>query len=152
MTSVPLFVPRASCHHILLLDGMLKRLTRPCDSRSMITDDCLISRDLDIHCAPGYTYRYARTLLYWRHHGSRSRRTGRTGVRRVGPCESAAYHRDADPSRQSVNEISRQAGLPQPLVSHHLRILRERGLARADRRGEPPPIDWLTRWSGRSFK
>ena len=36
---------------------------------------------------------------------------------------------------QSVNEITRQAGLPQPLVSHHLRVLRERGLARADRRG-----------------
>jgi ArsR family transcriptional regulator, arsenate/arsenite/antimonite-responsive transcriptional repressor len=36
---------------------------------------------------------------------------------------------------QSVNEIARQAGLPQPLVSHHLRVLRERGLARADRRG-----------------
>ncbi len=39
------------------------------------------------------------------------------------------------PHCQSVNEIARQAGLPQPLVSHHLRILRERGLARADRRG-----------------
>lgn len=39
------------------------------------------------------------------------------------------------PHCQSVNEIARQAGLPQPLVSHHLRVLRERGLARADRRG-----------------
>jgi ArsR family transcriptional regulator len=39
------------------------------------------------------------------------------------------------PHCQSVNEIARQASLPQPLVSHHLRILRERGLARADRRG-----------------
>jgi ArsR family transcriptional regulator len=39
------------------------------------------------------------------------------------------------PHCQSVNEIARQAELPQPLVSHHLRILRERGLARADRRG-----------------
>ncbi len=39
------------------------------------------------------------------------------------------------PHCQSVNEIARQVELPQPLVSHHLRILRERGLARADRRG-----------------
>ncbi len=39
------------------------------------------------------------------------------------------------PHCQSVNEIARQAGLPQPLVSHHLRVLRERGLVRADRRG-----------------
>ena len=39
------------------------------------------------------------------------------------------------PHCQSVNEIARQVGLPQPLVSHHLRVLRERGLARADRRG-----------------
>ncbi|GAC1452298.1 MAG: hypothetical protein PVSMB4_12600 [Ktedonobacterales bacterium] len=36
---------------------------------------------------------------------------------------------------RSVTAITRQTALPQPLVSHHLRVLRERGLARADRRG-----------------
>lgn len=36
---------------------------------------------------------------------------------------------------QSVTAIARRTALPQPLVSHHLRVLRERGLARADRRG-----------------
>jgi ArsR family transcriptional regulator len=36
---------------------------------------------------------------------------------------------------KSVSELAERAGLPQPLVSHHLRILRDRGLARAQRRG-----------------
>lgn len=36
---------------------------------------------------------------------------------------------------QSVSAIVKAVGLPQPLVSHHLRVLREQGLARAQRRG-----------------
>jgi DNA-binding transcriptional ArsR family regulator len=36
---------------------------------------------------------------------------------------------------KSVSELAQRAGLPQPLVSHHLRILRESGLARGERRG-----------------
>src|SRR5262245_28045216 len=36
---------------------------------------------------------------------------------------------------QSVTAIARCIALPQPLVSHHLRVLRERGLARVERRG-----------------
>jgi ArsR family transcriptional regulator len=36
---------------------------------------------------------------------------------------------------RSVSDIVVQVGLPQPLVSHHLRILRDRGFARAERRG-----------------
>ena len=34
-----------------------------------------------------------------------------------------------------VTEVVRLTGLPQPLVSHHLRILRDAGLARGERRG-----------------
>jgi len=36
---------------------------------------------------------------------------------------------------QSVSDLVQASGLPQPLVSHHLRILREAGLARSARRG-----------------
>ena len=36
---------------------------------------------------------------------------------------------------KSVSDLSERSGLPQPLVSHHLRILRDRGLARSQRRG-----------------
>jgi DNA-binding transcriptional ArsR family regulator len=36
---------------------------------------------------------------------------------------------------KSVSELAERAGLPQPLVSHHLRILRDRGLVRGQRRG-----------------
>lgn len=36
---------------------------------------------------------------------------------------------------RSVSEIVTEVSLPQPLVSHHLRILRDRGFARAERRG-----------------
>jgi DNA-binding transcriptional ArsR family regulator len=36
---------------------------------------------------------------------------------------------------RSVSELAERAGLPQPLVSHHLRILRDRGLAKSQRRG-----------------
>jgi DNA-binding transcriptional ArsR family regulator len=36
---------------------------------------------------------------------------------------------------KSVSELAERAGLPQPLVSHHLRILKDRGLARGQRRG-----------------
>jgi ArsR family transcriptional regulator len=36
---------------------------------------------------------------------------------------------------QSVSDLVQASGLPQPMVSHHLRILREAGLARAARRG-----------------
>ncbi len=36
---------------------------------------------------------------------------------------------------QSVSDLVQVSGLPQPLVSHHLRILREAGLARSARRG-----------------
>lgn len=34
-----------------------------------------------------------------------------------------------------VSEVVEATGLPQPLVSHHLRILRDAGVARAERRG-----------------
>jgi DNA-binding transcriptional ArsR family regulator len=34
-----------------------------------------------------------------------------------------------------VSEIARATGFPQPLVSHHLRILRDADVARPDRRG-----------------
>ena len=36
---------------------------------------------------------------------------------------------------ESVSAIIELTGLSQPLVSHHLRVLREHGLARAERRG-----------------
>jgi DNA-binding transcriptional ArsR family regulator len=36
---------------------------------------------------------------------------------------------------RSVSEIVDEVGLSQPLVSHHLRILRDAGIARQDRRG-----------------
>lgn len=36
---------------------------------------------------------------------------------------------------RSVSQLAQEAALPQPLVSHHLRILRDGGLARAERRG-----------------
>ena len=36
---------------------------------------------------------------------------------------------------KSVTELAERAALPQPLISHHLRILRDRGLARSQRRG-----------------
>ncbi len=36
---------------------------------------------------------------------------------------------------ESVSAIVERTGLSQPLVSHHLRILRERGLAHTERRG-----------------
>ena len=34
-----------------------------------------------------------------------------------------------------VSHLADATGLPQPLVSHHLRILRDEGIARPDRRG-----------------
>ncbi len=36
---------------------------------------------------------------------------------------------------ESVSAIVERTGMSQPLVSHHLRILREQGLARTERRG-----------------
>ena len=36
---------------------------------------------------------------------------------------------------QPVHAIVATLDLPQPLVSHHLRLLKEQGLARAERRG-----------------
>ena len=36
---------------------------------------------------------------------------------------------------QFVSDIVRLTGLPQPLVSHHLRVLREQGLAQFERHG-----------------
>ena len=36
---------------------------------------------------------------------------------------------------KSVSQLVEESGLSQPLVSHHLRILREAGLAKAGRRG-----------------
>ena len=36
---------------------------------------------------------------------------------------------------ESVSAIVEMTELSQPLVSHHLRVLREHGLARAERRG-----------------
>lgn len=34
-----------------------------------------------------------------------------------------------------VSDVVDTTGIPQPLVSHHLRILRDAGIARPDRRG-----------------
>lgn len=34
-----------------------------------------------------------------------------------------------------VSSVAEATGLPQPLVSHHLRILRDAGIAKPDRRG-----------------
>lgn len=34
-----------------------------------------------------------------------------------------------------VSEVAAATGLPQPSVSHHLRILRDAGIARPDRKG-----------------
>jgi DNA-binding transcriptional ArsR family regulator len=36
---------------------------------------------------------------------------------------------------RSVTDLSRELSISQPLASHHLKILRDRGLATADRRG-----------------
>ena len=36
---------------------------------------------------------------------------------------------------QSVSDIVQATGLPQPLVSHHLRVLRQEGFAGFERRG-----------------
>jgi DNA-binding transcriptional ArsR family regulator len=36
---------------------------------------------------------------------------------------------------RSVSDIVAEVGLSQPLVSHHLRILRDAGIARQERRG-----------------
>ena len=36
---------------------------------------------------------------------------------------------------KSVSQLVDESGLSQPLVSHHLRILREAGLAKSGRRG-----------------
>jgi DNA-binding transcriptional ArsR family regulator len=65
----------------------------------------------------------------------------------AGPVHMARIFKTlADPTRlrllgamtldcKSVSQIVEESGLSQPLVSHHLRILREAGLAKADRRG-----------------
>ncbi len=37
--------------------------------------------------------------------------------------------------RLCVNELAAEVGLPQPAVSRHLRVLRERGLVRTERQG-----------------
>ena len=36
---------------------------------------------------------------------------------------------------QHVSDIVRETGLPQPLVSHHLRVLKDHGLAMSERQG-----------------
>ena len=36
---------------------------------------------------------------------------------------------------QHVSDVVRATGLPQPLVSHHLRVLKDRGLAKSERQG-----------------
>ena len=36
---------------------------------------------------------------------------------------------------QHVSEIVATTGLPQPLVSHHLRVLKQHGLAKSERQG-----------------
>ena len=62
-----------------------------------------------------------------------------------GPM-AAIFKTLADPTRlqllealslecKSVSRLVAESGLPQPMVSHHLRILRDAGLARAERRG-----------------
>jgi DNA-binding transcriptional ArsR family regulator len=59
---------------------------------------------------------------------------------------AAAFRAFADPGRlrllramtmecKSVSQLAQEASLPQPLASHHLRILRDAGLARHQRRG-----------------
>ena len=39
-------------------------------------------------------------------------------------------------TRLSVNEIVAQTGVSQPTVSHHLKVLRDAGLVRAERHGK----------------
>lgn len=36
---------------------------------------------------------------------------------------------------QHVSDIVHATGLPQPLVSHHLRVLKDRGIAKSERQG-----------------
>ena len=36
---------------------------------------------------------------------------------------------------QHVSDIVKATGLPQPLVSHHLRVLKDRGIAKSERQG-----------------
>lgn len=36
---------------------------------------------------------------------------------------------------RSVNEIAAKAGISQPLASHHLKVLREAGIARFEKKG-----------------
>jgi ArsR family transcriptional regulator len=36
---------------------------------------------------------------------------------------------------KAVSSLVADTGLPQPLVSHHLRVLKDAGIARAERRG-----------------
>lgn len=59
---------------------------------------------------------------------------------------SALFRALADPTRlqllralslecKSVSQLVRESGVPQPLVSRHLHILRDVGLARSQRRG-----------------
>lgn len=40
-----------------------------------------------------------------------------------------------DKSPHSVNELTAELGIPQPMTSHHLKILRERGLIQPTRKG-----------------
>jgi DNA-binding transcriptional ArsR family regulator len=53
----------------------------------------------------------------------------------------------------SVGQLTERLGLTQPLASKHLRVLREAGLVRVERRGqrriyaiEPAPMAELDRW------
>lgn len=58
-------------------------------------------------------------------------------------------------SEQSVGEIERQLGMPQPTVSKHLRVLREAGVVEATvdaqrrvYRIKPEPLQHLDAWLG----
>ena len=58
-------------------------------------------------------------------------------------------------SEQSVGEIERELGLPQPAVSKHLRVLREAGIVEATvdaqrrvYRIKPEPLQQLDAWLG----
>ena len=78
---------------------------------------------------------------------SERRTTGVVDLATFSPVVMARIFKTlADPTRlrllramtvecRSVSQLVRESGLPQPLVSHHLRILRDAGLARQDRRG-----------------
>ncbi len=57
------------------------------------------------------------------------------GLRTLGDATRLSILQTLTTDCRSVSDIVAQLGLPQPLVSRHLRILRDRGFAHAERRG-----------------